>query len=188
MEQFTREQVEEMVREAVDRTEKSFGGTFKRLKAENEDLQARLAEETAGRETERARFESERESLEGRLAGSDRELAEQRAKVGDLAVRGEIRRQLEGASPLPERFIPVSEIGYTEDPEALAAAVSEALARGRREFEETLREAGIPTNPEPGAAVNPTNPAGRGASAARDSRAEAAREALKDMARRGMIR
>ena len=35
---LTEEQVEEMVLEAVEKTEKSFGGTFKRLKSENEEL------------------------------------------------------------------------------------------------------------------------------------------------------
>ncbi len=35
---FTEVQVEEIVREAVEKTEKSFGGTFKRLKSENEEL------------------------------------------------------------------------------------------------------------------------------------------------------
>ncbi len=181
MEQFTREQVDELVRDAVERTEKSFGGTFKRMKAENEELQARL-------ETEQARFADERTAWEGRIAEFDRELADKRAKVGELAVREELRRQLEGGSPLPERFISVSGIEYTEDPDALAAAVSEAIGTGRREFEETLREAGIPVSSGPGIASNPTNPASRGTVAATERKAEAAREALKDMARRGMIR
>lgn len=188
MEEFTREQVEELVREAVEKTEKSFGGTFKRMKAENEDMQASMEAERVRLDAEQTRFAEERTALEDRLAGLERELAEKRAKVGELSVREEIRHQMDGKNPLPGRFIPVSEIVYTEDAEALASAVSEAIEKGRREFEETLREAGIAGNPETGGPVNPTNPASRGAGAARDQKAEAAREALKDMARRGMIR
>ena len=67
---FTEEQIEEMVQEAVAKTEKSFGGTFKRLKSENEELQnnyeAAVAEYNASKEEmgkrinelERARDES----------------------------------------------------------------------------------------------------------------------------------
>lgn len=40
MKAYTEEQVEEMVREAVEKTERSFSGTFKRLKSENEELKA----------------------------------------------------------------------------------------------------------------------------------------------------
>lgn len=181
MEQLTREEVEELLREAVEKTEKSFGGTFKRMKAENEELQARL-------DAEQARFTDERAALESRIAEFDRELAEKRAKVGELAVREEIRRQLEGKAPLPERFVPLAEIPWNDDPEALSTAVAGALEKGRREFEETLREAGIPVGAETGAPSNPTNPAGRGTGTARDLKAASARDALKDMTMRGLIR
>ncbi len=36
---FTEEQTEEMVQEAVGKTEKSIGGTFKRTKNENERVE-----------------------------------------------------------------------------------------------------------------------------------------------------
>jgi len=48
--QYTEEEMEERVREAVERTERSFGGTFKRLKSENEEL--RTAVEAAASEIE----------------------------------------------------------------------------------------------------------------------------------------
>jgi hypothetical protein len=181
MEQYTQEQVEEMVREAVEKTEKSFGGTFKRLKSENEELRAEL-------DAAQARNAGERAVLEEKIAAADKELANNRAKVSELSVREEIRRQLAGKGPLPERFIPAAEIKYSENPEELTAAVSEALEKGRKEFEATLREAGISLKPDGGASGNPTNPAGRGSGAAGDLKSASAREALRDMAKRGMLR
>ncbi|MHB9030864.1 MAG: hypothetical protein ACYC9O_19005 [Candidatus Latescibacterota bacterium] len=181
MEQFTPEQVEEMVREAVEKTEKSFGGTFKRLKSENEELRAEL-------DAAKMQHESEHAALEEKIAAADRELAGKLAKVSELAVREEIHRQLAGKGPLPERFIPVAEIPYSENPEELTASVTEAIEKGRREFEATLREAGISLKPEAGSSGNPTNPAGRGSGAASDLKSASARDALRDMAKRGMLR
>ncbi len=181
MEQFTQEQVEEMVREAVEKTEKSFGGTFKRMKSENEELRAEL-------EALNSRHQGEKTALEEKIAAAEKELSEKRTKVSELAVREEIRRQLAGKGPLPERFIPMGEIPYSEDPEELTASVAEAVEKGRKEFEATLREAGITMKPEPGSSGNPTNPAGRGSGAASDTQSATAREALRDMATRGMLR
>ncbi len=42
MKTYTEEQVEEMVQEAVAKSERSFGGTFKRLKSKNNELKTRI--------------------------------------------------------------------------------------------------------------------------------------------------
>ncbi len=181
MEQFTREQVDEMVREAVDKTEKSFGGTFKRMKTENEELRAEL-------DAVRERSEADRAALEERLAETGRSLEEVRVRAGELAVREEIRSQLAGKPPLPLRFIRTEEIGEREDPEMLARAVAEAIERGRTEFEETLREAGIQPAAERETAGIPANPALRGGGAAQGRKTAEARDALRDMAKRGLLR
>ena len=181
MERFTTEEVEDMVRTAVGKTEKSFGGTFKRMKAENEDLRA-------GLDAARTEFEAERAAFAEKLAEAVRDLAGAREEAGRYAVREEVRRQLAGRDPLPERFVPVAEIPYTGDPEELAEAVAAAIEKGRTEFGETLREAGIPPAPETAPAVNPTNPAVRNAGTARDLKSAAARDALRDMTRRGLLR
>ncbi len=41
MKTYTEEQVDEIVQEAVAKVERSFGGTFKRLKSENEEFKTR---------------------------------------------------------------------------------------------------------------------------------------------------
>jgi hypothetical protein len=179
--EYTEEQVEEMVREAVDKTERSFGGTFKRLKSENEELRAQV-------DAAQGRFEAESAALESQIAEFNHELAEKGRKVGELTIRGEIRRQLAEGGPLPERFIPTEGIPYSDNPEELEKAVANAISRGREEFETVLREAGINVAPEPRVGSNPTNPAGRDAAVVRDLKAVSAREALSDMARRGLIR
>ncbi|MFC1574289.1 hypothetical protein ACFL30_03820, partial [Candidatus Latescibacterota bacterium] len=61
MSSYTEEQVEEIVHEAVGKTERSFGGTFKRLKSENEELKTVIEKATA----EHAEISS---SLEKRIA------------------------------------------------------------------------------------------------------------------------
>lgn len=180
MEQFTTEEVEEMVRAAVEKTGKSFGGTFKRLMAENEELRA-------GFDAAREEFAAERAAFGERMTAAEGELAAMRTKAGEYAVRDEIRRQLAGTEPLPERFIPVAEIPAGDDPEALREAVAAAIGKGRAEFGETLRAAGIPPATEK-AAPNPTNPAVRNAVTASDLKSAAARDALRDMTRRGLLR
>jgi hypothetical protein len=172
--EYTEEQVEELVREAVEKTERSFGGTFKRLKSENEEL--------------RAEVETEHVALESRIAEYDRELAEKGRRIAELAIRGEIQRQLAKGGSLPERFIPTDGIPYSDKPEKLEKAVADAIARGRDEFETVLREAGIQVAPEPRGGSNPTNPAGRDTTVGRDLKAVSAREALRDMAKRGLLR
>jgi hypothetical protein len=172
--EYTEEQVQEMVREAVEKTERSFGGTFKRLKAENEEL---LEKYGALREEN----ETGRTALEQAVTEKDRQRAE-------LAIRLEISRQLVEEGPLPARFVPVENIPYSEDPEELQHAVTEAIAEGRTEFEAVLREAGITMGSETRGVPNPTNPAGRDSATGRDIRANAAREALRDMAKRGLLR
>jgi len=179
--EYTEEQVEQLVREAVEKTERSFGGTFKRLKSENEELRAQA-------EAARAEFEPERAALEGRVAEYDRELAEKGRRIAELAIRGEIGRQLSEGGSLPERFIQPEGIQYSENTEELTRAVADAISRGREEFEAVLREAGISVEAELKGGSNPTNPAGRDAVAGRDLKAAAAREALHDMARRGLLR
>jgi hypothetical protein len=179
--EYTEEQAEEMVREAVEKTERSFGGTFKRLKAENEELRAQF-------DAQREAHEADRAALEEKIAEYDREVDEKGKRVAELAVRGEIRRQLGREGALPERFIAAEAIQYSEDPEELERAVAEAIAKGREEFGAALREAGIVVPADGRGGPNPTNPAGRDATAGRDLKAAAAREALGDMARRGLLR
>ncbi len=181
MDQYTQEQVDEMVREAVEKTEKSFGGTFKRMKSENEELRTELDDVTA-------QHRREKTSLEEKIAAAEKNLAETQTKMREMAVREEIRRQLAGKGPLPERFIPPAEIAYSDDPAELSASVADVIEKGRGEFDAMLREAGISLKPETGASGNPTNPAGRGAGAVDDRKSASAREALRDMAHRGMLR
>jgi len=195
METFTREQVEEMVREAVEKTERSFGGTFKRLKAENEELLARIetdSEERGVEKTESERILAERDTL---LAEKDRELAAREAvlaerglRIQELAIGAELARQTAKAGPLPERLIDRASIVWSEDPDELRKSVAEAVERGRAEFESILGEAGIVRDGESRREPNPTNPAGRDGASGRDLRTASAREALTDMTKRGLLK
>ncbi|MDP2984122.1 MAG: hypothetical protein Q8O92_12435 [Candidatus Latescibacter sp.] len=181
MTQYSEEQLQEMISEAVDKTEKSFGGTFKRLKSENEELREKY-------ESAMIQFENEKASYDSRMLDLDRELTEKKVKLSKMGVRSEIQRQLGEKGPIPERFINFDEIPYSEEPETLSAAVAEALEKGRKEFESALQEAGLTISQENRAAVNPTNPPSRDQRTARDLKAAGAKEALRDMARRGLIR
>ena len=178
---YTEEQIEELVQEAVAKTERSFGGTFKRLKGESEELREKY-------ESAMAEFENEKAAYDSRMLELDRELTEKKVKLAEMAVRGEIQRQVQEKGPIPERFINLDEIEYSEDPEALSNSVAEALEKGRKEFEEALREAGITLSEESRSPVNPTNPPSRDQRTARDLKAAGAKEALRDMAKRGLIR
>ncbi|MFA6472289.1 MAG: hypothetical protein WCU00_09645 [Candidatus Latescibacterota bacterium] len=180
MAEYSEEQVQEMISEAVEKTEKSFGGTFKRLKSESKEFREKY-------ESAMAEIESERAAYDSRMLELDRELTEKKVKLSEMAVRGEIQRQIQEKGPIPERFITMDDIQYSEDPETLSASVAEALEKGRKEFEEALREVGITVAPESRTAVNPTNPPSRDRTA-RDLKAAGAKEALRDMARRGLIR
>ena len=181
MDQYTQEQIDTMVREAVEKTEKSFGGTFKRMKSENEELRTEL-------DAAIAQHQREKTSLEEKIATAEKNLAETQTKMREMTVREEIRRQLAGKGPLPERFIPLAEIAYSDDPAELSASVADGIEKGRGEFDAMLREVGIDLKPETPASGNPTNPAGRGAGAGEDRKSASAREALRDMAHRGMLR
>lgn len=183
MPEYTDERVEEMIREAVEKTERSFGGTFKRLKSENEALREEYAATLeTGNEASAA--------LERRIAELEALLDERTQKVSVLAVQSELERQLREKGPVPERFIDRGSIVYTDDPEALAQSVGEAVERGKQEFERTLAEMGIesPAGQNPANPVNPTNPAARDTSALRDMKRLGARDALSDMTRRGLLR
>ncbi len=181
METYTREQADDMVREAVEKTERSFGGTFKRLKAENEELRAQS-------DAERGEFEAERTELRRLLDERDAEIGERGRRIEELAVGAELARQLASGSPVPERFIDPKSIAYSDDPEELKRSVAETVERARAEFETILGEAGIVMNADARHTPNPTNPAGRDGSAGRDLKAASAREALGDMARRGLLK
>jgi len=179
MKSYTEQEVEEMVRDAVERTEKSFGGTFKRLKSENEELAAEYETLTADREETVNRYEERIAALE-----SERDTGQNR--ISELAVRGELARQLAKGEPLPERFIDPGAIEYSDDPEVLGANVAAAVENGRREFGGMLRELGI--DPAAPGTVNPTNPPSRDPRTSRDLSRSGARDALRDMARRGLLR
>jgi len=179
--QFTEAQVEEKVHEAVEKTERSFGATFKRLKSENEELRQQF-------ESIHTEHESTRGDLEQRIGELESSLSESRKHISELAVRGEIQKQLREGGPLPEHFIEPDSIPYAEDPEELRTNVEAAIDLGRKEFEQALAEQGIklPKTTAPGA--NPTNPPNRDTSTAQNMRNAEARDALSDMIRRGLIR
>ncbi len=178
---FTQEQVEEMVREAVDKTEKSFGGTFKRLKAENEELQK--LQETAGKD-----FTSAKSLLEKRVSELEQEVTARQQRISELAVRGEVQKQLRETGPLPEEFWELQSIQYTDDPEALQAQVVNALGNGRKKLARVLEDMGVAIPSEPLPKPNPTNPPSRDTRTARDLKRSSSQEVLRDMLRRGLIR
>jgi len=182
MTQYTEEQVEEMVREAVEKTERSFGGTFKRLKSENEEYRARYEDAVA-------ELGREKETMEQRIRELET-LAENGSKrIAELAVTGELHRQLrERGTAVPERFIDTAGIEYSEDPEKLGANVAAAIERGRKEFEDALSGMGIALPGDAPAPANPTNPPSRDFVTARDLRRSGARETLDEMMGRGLLR
>jgi len=178
---YTEEQVEEMVREAVEKTERSFGGTFKRLKSENEELKAR-SEETA------ANHEADRSEMEKRISELESVISESKQHISELAIRGEFQKQLREKGPLPERFIDMNAIEYSDDPEILGRNVSEAIDKGRKEFEQVLNEHGISLPQSQSRPGNPTNPPSRDTATSHTMKSAEAREELKDMVRRGLLR
>ena len=181
MPQFTEEQVVEMVQEEVAKTEKSFGGTFKRLKSENEELKA--LNDTAVEE-----YESTKKEMQLRMEELESLLSERTKQISEFAVRGEFQRQLREKGYVPERFVDLGSIEYSDDTEKLRANVSNALEKGRKEFEQTLGEYGI-TLPHSGQPpVNPTNPPSRDTKTAQDMKRTSSKEVLQDMMNRGLIR
>jgi hypothetical protein len=181
MSDYTQEQIEEMVQEAVEKTERSFGGTFKRLKSENEELKAQYESAMTEHETVRSAMEKRIEELETLLS-------ERARHISELAIRGELQKQLRERGPLPERFVDIESIAYSEDPETLSASVAEAIDKGRREFEQVLSEHGIALPSAANRTANPTNPPSRDTATAHNMKSAEAREALSDMVRRGLIR
>ncbi len=178
---YTEEQIEELVQEAIAKTERSFGGTFKRLKSENEELQAVYEKTLADQDTVRSSLEKRIEELESVISDNNRHISE-------LAVRGELQRQLREKGPIPERFLEVGAIEYSDDPETLGRNVADVIDRGRREFEQVLGEYGISFQHAPSGAGNPTNPPSRDTTTAHSLKSAESREALQDMVRRGLIR
>jgi len=178
---YTEEQVEEMVQEAVTKTERSFGGTFKRLKSENEELRTAYEKTLSEQDTAHS-------TLEKRIGELEAIISEKNSHISELAIRGELQRQLREKGPIPERFLDVGAIEYSDDPETLGRNVSEVIDRGRREFEQVLGDYGISFQHAPSAAGNPTNPASRDTTTAHSLKSAEAKEALQDMVRRGMIR
>ena len=179
---FTQEQVEEMVREAVEKTEKSFGGTFKRLKAENEELQKL-------RETSENDLLSAKSTLEKRVSELEQEVTARTQRISELAIRGEVSKQLREAGPVPEEFLDLSSIQYSGDPDILRAQVANAIDGGRKKLARVLDELGVAGLPEPFArGGNPTNPPSRDTRTAQDLKRSSSQDVLRDMLRRGLIR
>ena len=181
MEEYTEEQVEEMVQEAIAKTEKSFGGTFKRLKSENEELKTK-------HEAVAAEYETARNDMQKRIEEFENLLSESKKHISELAIRGELQRQLRGKSPMPERFVDVGSIEYSDDPDTLSASVVEAVDNGQKELEQALGTIGIAVSQVSQPQGNPTNPPNRDTKTARDLKKSEARDALQDMTRRGLLR
>jgi len=181
MTEYADNQVEEIVQEAVAKTEKSFGGTFKRLKSENEDLKKKYEAAVAENDAARSEQEHRIEELENLLSESSRHISE-------LAVRGEIQKQMREKGPVPERFIDIGSIEYSDDPEELKTRVSAAIDRGREEFESALGEIGVTQPQTLHQPANPTNPPSRDTRTAHDLKRTEARDALNDMTQRGLLR
>ncbi len=181
MPEYSEEQIEEMVCEALAKKEKSFGGTFKRLKSENEEL-GRKASEI---QTE---YESAKTTMSQRIDELETLLAENRKHVSELAVKSELYKQLRDAGPLPEKFIDWKNIEYSDDPEQLGAQVSREIERGRKSLEQVLKDIGIPVQGEGRTTANPTNPPSRDTITARDMKKAGTKDVLNDMVHRGLIR
>ena len=178
---YTEEQIEELVQEAVAKTERSFGGTFKRLKSENEELKVVYEKTLAEQDTVRSSLEKQIEELESVISNNN-------GHISELAVRGELQRQLREKGPIPERFLDVGAIEYSDDPETLDRNVADVIDRGRKDFEQVLSEYGISFQRTPSGAGNPTNPPSRDTTTAHSLKSAESREALQDMLRRGLIR
>ena len=181
MPEYTEEQVEEIMREAVAKTEKSFGGTFKRLKSENESFKDRY-------EAAAAEHEAAEKEMKQRITELEALVSESTQHVSKLAVKGELQRQLREKGPLPERFVNVDSIEYSDDPETLRVTVAAAVDQGRKEFDQALGEIGIAVPQSGHTPANPTNPPSRDTKTAHDLKKSASKEALHDMKSRGLIR
>lgn len=178
---FTDEQVEEIVREAVEKTEKSFGGTFKRLKSENEELKSKF-------ETTISDYDSVKNDMEKKIGELESKLAERKKHISELAIKSEIQKQLKNKGHLPENFIEVEKIQYSDDPEILGSNVSSELEAGRKRLEDAMQNIGISMPQNQQITVNPTNPPSRDTKTAHALKRVGAQDVLQDMVKRGLIR
>ena len=178
---FTEKQVEEMLQEEVAKTEKSFGGTFKRLKSESEELKKNY-------ETVEAEYDSVKKEMAIRIKELESKLNDGKKRISELAIQGELQRQFRVNGPVPLNFIDIEKIQYSEDAEILSSNVAAALEEGQRNLENTLEDIGISIPRNQQTTVNPTNPPSRDTKTARDLKIAASREVLHDMKGRGLIR
>ncbi len=178
---FTEEQVEEMVYEAVEKTEKSFGGTFKRLKTENEELKTKY-------ETALTEYNSTRDEMERFIKELETKLSESKKSISELAIKGELQKQFREKGALPEQFIDLGKIEYSDEPEILSSNVTNEIEGGRKSLEKVLQDIGISTTQNQQTMVNPTNPPSRDTKTAQDLKTAASKEVLYDMRKRGLIK
>ena len=178
---FAEEQVEEMVHEAVEKTEKSFGGTFKRLKTENEELKTKY-------ETALTEYNSARDEMERRVKELETNLSESKKSISELAIKGELQKQFREKGALPEQFVDLGKIEYSDDPEILSSNVANEIEGGRKSLEKVLQDIGISTTQNQQTMVNPTNPPSRDTKTAQDLKTAASKEVLYDMRKRGLIK
>ena len=129
-----------------------------------------------------------RSTQEKRIEELESIISDNTSHISELAKRGELQRQLREKGPIPERFLDVSAIEYSDDPETLVRNVADVIDRGRKEFEQVLGEYGISFQHTPSGAGNPTNPPSRDTTTAHSLKSAEARDALQDMVRRGLIR
>ena len=181
MPEFTEEQIEEMVQEAVMKTEKSFGGTFKRLKSENEEFAKKY-------DSAAAEYDSAKKEMMERINELKSKLDESKKHISELAVKGEIQKQLREKGPLPEKFVDIGKIEYSDDPEILSANVAEVIENGRKGLKNVLKDIGISGPHNQQTTVNPTNPPSRDTKTAQNLKSAATKEVLQDMMKRGLIR
>ena len=178
---FTEEQVEEMVQEAVAKTEKSFGGTFKRLKSENEELQNNY-------EAAVAEYNASKNEMEKRINELEPILNESKKRISELAIESELQKQIRVKGPIPKNFLNMDTIQYSDDPEILSSNVTAALEEGRKQLENVLKDIGISVPQNQHTTVNPTNPPSRDTKTAGDLKNAASKEVLNNMMKRGLLR
>jgi len=178
---FAEEEVEEMVREAVAKTEKSFGGTFKRLKGENEELKTKV-------EAAATNFESVKREMEKKINELESRFTESKKRISELAIEGELQKQLIVKGPLPKKFVDVEKIQYSDDPEILSSNVAAAIEAGSKSLKTVMQDIGISVPLNQQTTVNPTNPPSRDTKTAQNLKSAASKEVLHDMMKRGLIR
>lgn len=178
---FTEEQIEEMMQEAVVKTEKSFGGTFKRLKSENEELKTKF-------DAAATDYDLVKSEMKERINELESKLTESKKHISELAIKSELQKQLGAKGPLPEKFVDVEKIQYSDDHEVLSSNVAALVEAGRKSFENVMKDIGISVPRNQQTTVNPTNPPSRDTKTGRDLKNAASKEVLHDMMKRGLIR